>query len=180
MKNLFSEVPPLKSGPLVLCRLTGADAPGLKELVDNPNVYRYLPTFLFEKKYADVGTVIQKLYGECLKESLIFGIFLENDFCGLIELYGFCPDIHKVSIGYRLPERCWGRGIASRALKSMVDYLYSETDIEIITASTMVENKASEKVLLKNGFDLAAEDVGEDWGYPVPTRTDKWIRQEKL
>lgn len=79
-------------------------------------------------------------------------------------------------MGYRLLERCWGRGIAGETLSMMIDYLYQQTDIEIITASTMVENRASANVLLKNGFQLVVHAVGEDWGYPSPTITDKWIR----
>lgn len=58
----------------------------------------------------------------------------------------------------------------------MIGYLYEQTDIEIITASTMVENLASAKVLHKNGFDPVVQAVGEDWGYPAPTVTDKWLR----
>lgn len=80
MKKLFSEVPALESESLILRRLTGADAPGLKELVEDREVYRYLPTFLFEQKYDDVEKVIRKLYDECLRESLILGIFRENEF----------------------------------------------------------------------------------------------------
>ena len=58
----------------------------------------------------------------------------------------------------------------------MVDYLYGETDIEIITASTMIENLASANVLRKNGFSLVVHSALEDWGYAEPTLTDKWIR----
>jgi len=58
----------------------------------------------------------------------------------------------------------------------MIDYLYKETDIEIITASTMIENQASANVLRKNGFQLVVHAVDEDWGYDKPTVTDKWIR----
>ena len=54
-------------------------------------------------------------------------------------------------------------------------YLQENTDIEIITASTMVENRASANVLIKNGFELVSSGAGEDWGFPEPTLTDKWI-----
>lgn len=79
-------------------------------------------------------------------------------------------------MGYRLSERCWGRGIASEALRMMIAYLCEETDIEIITASTMVENQASANALRKNGFEMVVHAVGEDWRYPAPTIADKWIR----
>ena len=58
----------------------------------------------------------------------------------------------------------------------MVSYLYNETDIEIITASTMIENYASARVLEKNDFDLVVHAVPEDWGYEEETISDKWIR----
>jgi ribosomal-protein-alanine N-acetyltransferase len=58
----------------------------------------------------------------------------------------------------------------------MVDYLFAKTDIEIITASTMVENRASARVLEKNGFTRTSRGVPEDWGYAEPTLADKWFR----
>ena len=124
--------------------------------------------------------MIRLLYGELFhtKQSLILGIFDKagGDFCGLAEYYGLKQDIQKTCLGYRLAEQFWGRGIATQTVKLMVDYLYTKTDIEIITASTMIENKASANVLRKNGFQLVVHAVDEDWGYERPTVTDKWIR----
>ena len=57
----------------------------------------------------------------------------------------------------------------------MMEYLVNYTDVQIITASTMVENKASARVLIKNGFTLVNSAVPEDWGYAQPTLADKWI-----
>ena len=175
-KKLFSEIPYLKGKRLTLKRLTRADRSALQELVDSPRVYRYLPTFLFEQKYPDIEYVINHLYDECWKESIILGVFMEDEFCGLAEMYGYRDPIHKISVGYRLLERYWGKGIAKEALGMMIDYLYDETDIEIITASTMVENQASANVLKKNGFQMVVHAVDEDWGYDKPTVSDKWIR----
>ncbi len=176
MKKLFSEIPSLTDGRITLRRLTGADAGSLQRLADCPAVYRYLPTFLFEQKYRDARTVISRLYDECLEESLILGVFLQDSFCGLAEMYGYRDEIHKISVGYRFLPEFWGQGIATAALHLMIDYLYQETDIEIITASTMLENRASARVLEKNGFDLVSSGVGEDWGYEALTPADKWIR----
>ena len=176
MKTLFSEIPVIEGGRLVLRRLTAEDADSLGELAGSREVYRYLPTFLFEQKYADAREVIRRLYDECLQDSLILGVFMQGDFCGLAEFYGYRETIRKISVGYRFLERSWGKGIATETLGLMVDYLYGETGIEIITASTMVENRASANVLIKNGFDLVVRAAEEDWGYPAPTLADKWIR----
>ena len=175
-KKLFFEIPVLKGERLTLRALTLRDAGGLRELTGNDEVYRYLPTFLFEKKYDDAEYVIDHLYDECLKESLILGIFLEDSFCGLAEIYGYRAPFLKASVGYRLLQKYWGQGIATEALGLLVDYVLNETDVEILTASTMHENKASAGVLKKNGFRHVSHIALENWGHPLPTMTDKWLR----
>ena len=175
MKKLFSEIPFLRGERIVLRRVGEKDADSLQELVQSPGVYRFLPTFLYEKKYEDIRDVLDGLYEECFRESIILAADLNGEFCGLAEMYGFRDEIHKISVGYRFLERFWGKGIATEALQIMIRYLLEETDIEIITASTMIENRASARVLLKNGFVLVASGVEEDWGYEQPTIADKWI-----
>lgn len=180
MVRLFDEIPELESGRLRIRRLEDHDAAAVGELTDNPAVYRTLPTFLFEKQYDDAHEMIRHLYDEPFRrrESLILGIRLRDGdrLCGLAEFYGFKDALHKTCVGYRLMQRFWGQGIASETVALMVDYLFDQTDIEIITASTMVENLASARVLEKNGFIRTGSGVPEDWGYPEATLADKWFR----
>ena len=49
IRELFPEVPHIRGRQIVLKGLTGEDAPALREFVDDLRIYRYLPTFLFEK-----------------------------------------------------------------------------------------------------------------------------------
>lgn len=148
-------------------------------MTGNPAVYRTLPTFLLEKQCADARQMLRQLYGAPIRnrESLILGIWLRqpNCLCGLAEFYGFKDALHKTCVGYRLMERFWGRGIASETVALMVKYLLEQTDIEIVTASTVVENRVSARVLEKNGFIRTASGVAEDWGYSGPTLADKWF-----
>ena len=195
MKKLFDEIPFLENDKIILKRMEDADARELERMTRSDRVYRFLPTFLYEQKYEDKHDVIRLFYEECFpaKEGIFLGIYWKDRslseeegagfrddpdhvFCGIAEFYGFRDPVHKISIGYRLLEEYWGRGIASMAVSLMVDYLYNQTEIEIITASTMIENQASASVLRKNDFVLVNSNVGEDWGYPAPTMVDKWIR----
>ena len=180
MKKLFDEIPVIESERLVLKRLADKDIPALLRLTGNERVYRYLPTFLYEKQYGDMRDMIRGLYGECFacKDSLILGIYLkdEGELCGLGEYYGFRDSLHKTCLGYRLREEYWGRGIATEAVGAMTGYAFSQTDTEIITASTMIENTASARVLEKNGFIRTARAVPEDWGFDEPVAADKWFR----
>ena len=175
MKKLFSEIPYIKTERLILRKIEGSDAEVLSELTHSPNVYRYLPTFLFEQKYEDVHDVIRYLYDECFKESIILGVFMEDEFCGLAEIYGYREAKHKASIGCRFLERYWGKGIATETVGALVRYLAQETGIEIVTASTMVENKSISHVVEKNQFLLVVSGADEDWGYAQPTPVNKWI-----
>ena len=179
MVCLFDEIPRIVGERIVIERVCESDASALQELMDNPRVYRYLPTFLFEKQRDDVYETIRELYGDLFeqKESLILAIRDKEtgDLFGLIELYGQREEIHKISLGYRLLERHWGQGIATEAVRLMVGYLYGQTDTDVITASTMVENVASARVLQKSGFIETARGVEEDWGYDQPTIADKWF-----
>ena len=176
MKKLFSEIPCLKGKRVTLRPLAADDADGLRELTESDAVYRYLPAFLFESKYEDKAEVIARLYDECIGDSLILGIFTDDAFCGLAEIYGYRAPLSKASVGYRLLERYWGKGIATEALGLLVKYLLEETDVRIITASTMAENHTSAHVLQKNGFRQLPDTEPEDWGYAEPIMAEKWLR----
>lgn len=180
LRNLFDDVPQLESERLIISRVRPEDCQGLREMIQDEKVYRYLPTFLYEKQDMDPLHIIQGMNDECIRKRIAIhlGIFLkpEKAFCGLAELYGYKREIHKVSIGYRLKSAYWGKGIASETVRMLVDYLYGMTDVEIITASTMPDNNASARVLRKNGFELVVSGSGEDWGFQEPTLADKWIR----
>ena len=180
MKQLFAEIPTLRGARVTLRALTPGDADALRELTACEEVYRYLPTFLAEKQFDDPSEVIRHLYTDVLADSLILGIFTDDAFCGLAEFYGYRTLLPKVSVGIRMLPRCWGQGISSETLALMVNAVFEDTDVEVITASSMIENQASAKVLQKNGFRQVAHAVPENWGTDVPVLTDKWLRQYRF
>ena len=177
--KLFDIIPIIRSDDIVLQQVSLQDHEALKKMMDNARVYEYLPTFLLEKQYEDPKAVIKYMYNEAyrLRDSLFLGIYIDggHTFVGLAELYGYDEKLHIVHLGYRLLEEFWGRGLASKTVKLLVDYLYQNTDIEIVSASTLPGNKGSEKVLTRNGFSLVVENSDEDWGFGGMTPTDKWI-----
>ena len=61
MKKLFSEIPYIEGNGIILRKITQDDADSLRELTESEAVYRYLPTFLFEKKYDSIEYVIDHL-----------------------------------------------------------------------------------------------------------------------
>ena len=156
----------------------GSDADSLRELTASEEVYRYLPTFLFEKHSEDAAQTIRHMYDEGMKKSLILGVFTDGEFCGLAEIYGYRAPLLKASIGYRLSERFWGQGIATKIPALPEAYLFYETDVRMITASVMPENKASERVPEKNGFRCVMHEVLEYRGNHKVVKVDKGIKTE--
>jgi len=65
-------------------------------------------------------------------------------------------DVYKmnVELGYWVAEPFWGMGIASVAVGLMTEYVFSTFAINRIVAEVFETNKASMRVLEKNGFYL--------------------------
>ena len=65
-------------------------------------------------------------------------------------------DIYKrnAEIGYFIGEPHWGQGIATEAVKLIVDYGFEELDIHRIFAGVFAYNSASRKVLENAGFEF--------------------------
>ena len=180
MKRLFDEFPRLESDRLILREWAAADAPAMEMIVHDPDVYRFLPTFLYEQSYVDIGEMISCVRKECFDthDSILLGIFLKNDperLVGIAEIYNYEPEKEKASIGYRLNRRYWGKGIASETAALLVKYLIEQTDIRKITAHVMAENEASARVLEKNDFVLRWTGLREDWGRESPVLINKYM-----
>jgi len=62
--------------------------------------------------------------------------------------------VYSAEIGYWLGEPFWNQGIATEAVRLMVEYCYYYFDIIRIYAEVFETNKASMRVLEKNGFYL--------------------------
>ena len=183
MKKLFDELPYLENENIIIRVMVESDAEALNKLKRDKDVYRYIPTYLYEQKYEDGLEVIKRMKAECFdkKEQMLLGTFLkESDgeksetFCGISEFYDYSEEERCVSLGGRYMKEYWGHGIAPQVVKLMTDYLFNETDVEIIKMSIMSMNSASIKAIEKTGFKCIAREVPCDWGYEEYKPTDKW------
>ena len=199
--KLFDEYPYMKSDTVVLKKMGAADADALSDMVKNEQLYRYLPTFLYEQKYDDIQEMLAKMDEECFlpKESLLLGIYVKRpasapaeeltavpssaeqtaavpwQFAGIAEFYHYEEKKAKVSIGCRLLPAFWGQGLATAVIGMMKDYLFTQTDIRTITGHIMQANRASAGAAMKNGFLCKYPGLLEDWGFPQLVRIDKYV-----
>lgn len=178
--KLFDEMPYIEGEHLILREMHPSDAPALDELSHSEAVYRYLPTFLYEQSYDDAATAIEHMREECFdtKESILLAICpreAPEQMVGIAEIYAFEERKPKMSIGYRILERYWGRGIATETAGLLKRYLLEEAGARTITAHVMVENEPSARALAKNGFVNLYSNCVEDWGFEEPVLVDKYV-----
>lgn len=55
-------------------------------------------------------------------------------------------------IGYVLSETYWGQGLMTEAVKAVIDYVFTNTDIDILSAMHFPFNTRSKRVIEKCGF----------------------------
>ncbi len=86
-----------------------------------------------------------------------FCIVADGELAGSI---GFTlkEDVYRknAEVGYFIGEKFWGKGIATEAVKQMVEYIQKKFDVVRVYAEVFEYNKASMKVLEKNDFYLEA------------------------
>ena len=182
--KLFGSYPYISSSRLLIRKMEPGDAGDIERLTGEEEVYRFLPSFLYEKKYPDKGEVIIRSGKECFdtKDSILLSVVLKDEkkaVIGIAEIYNYEPEKEKASIGYRFLKEYWGKGYATETVEALKEYLFGKTDVRKITAHVMAENAASGSVLIKNGFEAKWKDLLEDWGFETPVRVDKYILKKR-
>lgn len=75
-----------------------------------------------------------------------------NEFIGLAKLEIKDPGDHEAELGYAIRPAYWGRRIASKAVKQLIDVARNQTDIRMLYANIDPGNVASRRILVNNGF----------------------------
>jgi RimJ/RimL family protein N-acetyltransferase len=65
------------------------------------------------------------------------------------------------TIGYMLDPAVHGRGLATEAVEAFVRVLFTHGRVDGVAATCRVENRASRRVLEKNGFELVRTGLSE-------------------
>lgn len=73
-----------------------------------------------------------------------------KDFIGWVALRPFYKD--EIEVGYRMPQKNWGKGYATEMSKAMVEYGFNQIKLQEIAAIVNPANKASKNVLSKSGL----------------------------
>ena len=164
MDITFSPFPVLETERLLLRQPTNADATSLYMLRSDITVNKYIG----REPPQDVGAVsafISKINKAIeANESLYWVITIKPDMSlvGTICLWNFSDDKKTAETGYELIPSYQGKGIMDEALGEMINYAFGKLKLHAIDAFTHRENKASAKLLEKQGFNLIVERKDEE------------------
>ncbi len=75
---------------------------------------------------------------------------------GILDVYKISKSDKKASIGYGIKKECWGSGIGSEVCKLGLEFIEKKLKLHSVEATADPLNKASHRVLEKNGFKLLA------------------------
>ena len=176
MKNSASGGPVrTETGGILIRGLIVNDADGFRAMREDKRIYRFEPVFLPELQGTAQEALLALADADLEKNrQRVLGVFERSApgvLAGLAEFYDYKPSGKVVSIGYRLRPEFWGRGIGSLCVRAMLDYLKSGTRVKMVTAHVIPENKASSRILLKNGFEYLVTKT-EDWGHGALTEAE--------
>ena len=135
-----------------LRRLQPEDAPQLAILANNKKIWDHLRDFL-PHPYLETDAV--EFINSTLREDphQNFAITYKEELCGVIGIIAQ-EDVYKKSgeVGYWIGEPYWGKGIATEAVKKITQYGFEQLQLARVFAGIFSFNKASMRVLEKNGF----------------------------
>jgi ribosomal-protein-alanine N-acetyltransferase len=81
-----------------------------------------------------------------------YAITLKDDE-NLIGMFGLHPMKFKLEVGYVLARPYWGKGYMTEALRTMVDWAFTQPDIFRVQAFCDVDNISSARVMEKAGME---------------------------
>jgi RimJ/RimL family protein N-acetyltransferase len=130
------------------------DAQALASIANNRNIYNNVRNS-FPSPYTVMNAIQWISLQTEIKPTLSFAI----EFNGLLAGSIGCTlkeDIFKknIEIGYFLGESFWNKGIATKAVELMLMHIKQYFDVTRIYGEVFEHNKASMRVLQKNGFYL--------------------------
>jgi len=167
--------PTLWTDRLVLRELTKEDAEGIFACFSNENVTRFYGQETLEgiEQAESFVDFFSNSYRE--KRGIRWGIE-RREAEGIIGTIGFnawSPKHKRAEIGYEIHPIHWRKGYTSEALSTVLSYGFEKLDLNRIGAVVFTENVASNKLLLKAGFQK--EGVLKEYMYQDGKAYDTYV-----
>ncbi len=89
-----------------------------------------------------------------IDKEYICGAYLKDtpEMIGNIGLHLNAKRPTQAEIGYFISRHHWRRGYASEMIAAIIEFSFSDKDLNTLTATASLDNIGSDRVLIKNGF----------------------------
>lgn len=153
----------LETPRLVLRKLTREDIPlYYTRLGSSEKVTKYM---LFEphKDISESTASVEKVLGryetgKCYRWAI--ALKENNELIGIIEPLRFDEEKGSCSFAYMLGKDFWGKGYGTEALTAVLEFLFTEMEMERVAADHMAENVGSGAVMRKVGMMYQGTKIG--------------------
>ena len=144
-----------KTERLIVRRYTAADYDNYFSLHGNPDVMQYIrPAQTREDSDAKFEETILNVPAHAFLGRWAVDEKSSGKFIGSFVIIPIPGDEEKIQLGYSFVPASWGKGFATEVIKAGLDYFQNQTPLTEIYAVTENPNIASQKALLKNGFQF--------------------------
>jgi ribosomal-protein-alanine N-acetyltransferase len=136
-----------------LREIVPADAADLFAFRSDPEEQRYNDPPL--RTLDEAHELIESLAREYREEGAIrWGLTLagEDTVVGLLGYNSWSPADHRAALGYDLKRGLWGRGLASEAVRAVLEFGFGPMALNRVEAHTDAENTRSIRMLRRLGF----------------------------
>lgn len=174
MSNLFT----IDCGEILLREFRLEDVDSIYEVTSQPEVYEFLPEWRSTREqrldwvtYYEIPSnkeflsAIPNISGQ---NYLKLGIVLK----ATGEFIGFCntgikEELNEPNreIAFAISKHFRNRGYTTKAVKGLVNYLFENTDVELLNTIVLPHNVTSKKVIQKCGFHFKGNVEIEDQHY---------------
>ena len=156
MKQKRFKIQPIQTDRLLLRAITMKDATDIFAYASDPEVTKYV-RFVTHKSIKDTHAFILRVQSSYRKGiTPLWGMELKAS-GRIIGALGFLqwpnPD-ERAELGYVINRNYWGKGLVTEAAAALVDFAFRKMKVNRIEAGTIVEHRASQRVLEKLGFKI--------------------------
>lgn len=141
----------LRGEQVTLNTIEDDDVPFLQATVNNPDVrdglaYSRPKSSQAEREWVETVT-------DPDADDVHLLICVDGDAVGTVGLNAFASTAGTAELGYYLRPDAWGSGYATDAARTLVDHAFAELRFHRVQAKAFDENRASQRVLEKVGFE---------------------------
>ncbi len=145
----------IKTKKFILRPFKKSDVYSLQKNINDKAVVKYTMRIPYPYKLKHATEWVQKninMQKKKIKTSICWAIDNNDEIIGVISLESI--EKHKAELGYWLAKRYWNKGFMSQAVGIVTKIGLNKLKLIRIYAPVHINNKASCKVLKKNGYKL--------------------------